>query len=77
MVSTGKHGIDSLRRIDSTSHRFLVGQGPVAGPGGSPELWVQLCEEARNTNLAILETVQEMKNEMDRLREDNAKLAME
>jgi len=47
------------------------------GPGDNPELWVQLGEETRSTNLAILETVQELKNEMARLREDNARLTME
>ena len=40
-------------------------------------MWVQLGEETRSTNLAILETVQELKNEMARLREDNARLTME
>ena len=43
----------------------------------NPELWVQLGAETRNTNLAILETVQELKNEMARLREDNARLTLE
>lgn len=38
---------------------------------------MQLGEEARITNQAILETVQELKNEMARLREDNARLTME
>lgn len=53
-----------MRRTDSTSHKFVVGQGPATGPERRPELWLQLGEEARNTNLAILETVQELKNEM-------------
>eukprot|EP00253_Pinus_taeda_P010864 PITA_10864 len=43
----------------------------------NPELWVQLGEETRSTNLAILETIQELKNEMARLREDNARLTVE
>eukprot|EP00253_Pinus_taeda_P028245 PITA_28245 len=43
----------------------------------NPELWVKLGEEARTTNQVILETVQELKNEMARLREDNARLTME
>eukprot|EP00253_Pinus_taeda_P016846 PITA_16846 len=65
-----------MRRADSTTQR------PVAGPGvpgfeNNPELWVQLGGETRTTNQAILETVQELKNEMARLREDNARLTME
>lgn len=54
-----------------------MGQGPVPGPENDPELRVQLREEAHNTNQAILETVQELKNEMARLREDNALITME
>eukprot|EP00253_Pinus_taeda_P012349 PITA_12349 len=65
-----------MRRADSTSRRPVTGQG-VPGPENNPELWVQLGEEARVTNQAILETVQELKNEMARLREDNARLTME
>eukprot|EP00253_Pinus_taeda_P004982 PITA_04982 len=65
-----------MRRADSTSHRYAVGQG-VHGPENNPELWVQLGEEARVTNQAILETVQELKHEMARLREDNARLTIE
>ena len=49
----------------------------VTGAENNPELWVQLGEEARITNQAILETVQELKNEMARLREDNARLTIE
>lgn len=48
-----------------------------SAPRENPELWVQLGEETRSTNLAILETVQELKNEMARLREDNARLTAE
>eukprot|EP00253_Pinus_taeda_P015634 PITA_15634 len=65
-----------MRRADSTTHRPGVGPG-VSGFEHNPELWVQLGEETRTTNQAILETVQELKNEMARLREDNARLAME
>lgn len=65
-----------MRRADSTSRRYAVGQG-VHGPENNPELWVQLGEEARVTDQAILETVQELKNEMARLREDNARLTIE
>ena len=52
-------------------------QGPSSNPRENPELWVQLGEETRSTNLAILETVQELKNEIARLREDNARLIVE
>lgn len=66
-----------MRRIDNLSHKNMTGQGPATGPETNPEIWVQLEEEARNTNLVILETVQELKNEMAYLREDNARLTME
>eukprot|EP00253_Pinus_taeda_P028842 PITA_28842 len=61
-----------MRRTDNTTRR-----PDMPGLEGNPELWVQLGEEARITNQAILETVQELKNEMARLREDNARLTME
>lgn len=38
---------------------------------------MQLGEEPRNTNLTILETIQELKNEMAQLRANNARLALE
>eukprot|EP00253_Pinus_taeda_P011891 PITA_11891 len=65
-----------MRRMDNTARRPVMGQG-VPGPENNPELWVQLGEEARVTNQAILETVQELKNEMARLREDNARITLE
>eukprot|EP00253_Pinus_taeda_P018663 PITA_18663 len=65
-----------MRRADNTTRRPVMGQG-IPGPENNPELWVQLGEEARVTNQAILEIVQELKNEMARLREDNARLTME
>ena len=52
-------------------------QGADSIPRENPELWVQLGAETRSTNLAILETVQELKREMARLREDNARLTVE
>ena len=52
-------------------------QGTGSNPQENPELWVQLGAETRSTNLAILETVQELKNEMARLREYNARLTVE
>lgn len=52
-------------------------QGSGSAPRENLELWVQLDKETRSTNLAILETVQELKNEMARLREDNACLTVE
>jgi len=52
-------------------------QGDGSNPRENPELWVQLGEETRSTNLSILETVQELKNEMARLREDNTHLTVE
>ena len=52
-------------------------QGNSSNPWENPELCVQLGEETRSTNVAILETVQELKNEMKRLREDDARLTVE
>lgn len=52
-------------------------QGDGSNPQENAELWVQLGEATRSTNLAILETVQELKNEMARLWEDNARLTVE
>eukprot|EP00253_Pinus_taeda_P009062 PITA_09062 len=76
--ASGIKGLETcrMRRADNTNQRPVVGQG-ISGPEHNPELWVQLGEEARSTNQAILETVQELKNEMARLREDNARLTME
>lgn len=34
-----------------------MGQGPATDLETNPEIWVQLREEACNTNLVILETV--------------------
>jgi len=76
MLSTRKQKTANMRRADNVSRRFVVGQGPATGLENNPELWVQLGEEARNTNLAILEIVQELKNEMARLWEDNMRLTM-
>eukprot|EP00253_Pinus_taeda_P013044 PITA_13044 len=52
-------------------------QGADSIPRENLELWVQLGAETRSTNLAILETVQELKREMARLREDNTRLTVE
>eukprot|EP00253_Pinus_taeda_P011753 PITA_11753 len=48
-----------MRRAGSAPHRSTVGQGPALNPGDNPELWVQLGEETRSTNLAILEMLYE------------------
>eukprot|EP00253_Pinus_taeda_P017453 PITA_17453 len=69
-------GTKDMRRAKNTSRRPVMGQG-MTGADNNPELWVQLGEEARSTNQAILEIVQELKNEMARLREDNARLTIE
>jgi len=66
-----------MQRVASAPHRTITGQEPATNPRDNPELWVQLGEETRSTNLAILETIQELKNEMARLRDDNARLTME
>ena len=51
--------------------------GAVGIPQENAELWVQLGAETRSTNLAILQNIQELKSEMARLREDNARLTVE
>ena len=66
-----------MQRASSALHGATTEQGPATNPRDNPELWVQLGEETRSTNLAILETVQDLKNEMARLQEDNARLTME
>ena len=53
-----------MQRASSAPHRSIAGQEPTENPRDNPELWVQLGEETRSTNLAILETVQELKNEI-------------
>jgi len=59
-----KQGTVNMRRAGSGPHGFVAGQGPAISPGRNPELWVQIGEETRNTNHAILETVQELRNEI-------------
>jgi len=66
-----------MEGISSVPHRPAADQRPTTNPRDNPQLWVQLGDETRCTNLAILETVQELKNEMARLWEDNERLAME
>lgn len=46
-------------------------------PQGNPELWVQLGAAGRNTDSTLMRTVQELKDKMARLREDNARLNVE
>lgn len=55
----------------------MAGLGSTTFSENNREIWVQLGEEARNTNLTILEIVKELNNEMARLREDNVRLTME
>lgn len=66
-----------MRRTSSAPHGNLDRPDNVSHPQGNPEIWVQLGEEGRNTDLAILRTIQELKDEMACLREDNARLNME
>ena len=44
---------------------------------GNLELWVQLGAEGSNTDSTLMRTVQELKDEMARLRADNARLNVE
>lgn len=66
--------IANLRKIGNTPHRSMTGLGLACFQEPNPEVWVKLREEPCNTNTTILETVQELKDEMARLREDNERL---
>lgn len=63
-----------MRRIGNALHVPMIEPGPASFPETNPEVWVQLGEEPRNTNVTILETMQDLKGEMARLREDNERL---
>lgn len=60
-------GDNRMRRTSSAPHGNMSRSDNVTHPQGNPEIWVQLGEEGRSTNLTILEIVQELKNEMARL----------
>lgn len=66
-----------MRRVDNVPHKNVASLGLATFPENNTEIWVQLGEEAHNTNLTILKTIQELKNEMARLWEDNARPTME
>lgn len=63
-----------MRRTRFSPHRTPTGAGPTSLPETNCEVWVQLVEEPCSTNATIFETIQELKDEMGRLWEDNERL---
>ena len=51
-----------MRRAESAPHKNVASLGPTTFPKNIPEIWVQLGEQAHNTYLTILETIQERMN---------------
>jgi len=66
-----------IRRNGFTPLRPVAGTRPASFVETNPEVWVQLGEELHNTNISILETVQQLKDEMARLWVDNKRLMQE
>lgn len=62
-----------MRRVGTIPHGTVTWTGATAFPETNPEVWVQLGVEPRNTHTAILETVQELKEEMARQLENREK----
>lgn len=77
MLRIRKRTTTKYEETNNVSHRNVAGLGSTTFSENNREIWVQLGEEARNTNLTILEIVKELNNEMARLREDNVRLTME
>jgi len=57
--------------------RSAIGTGATSFQEGNPKVWVQLGEEPRNTDIDIMVIVQDLKDEMARLRADNEILMQE
>lgn len=55
----------------------MIREGTTSFPETNPEVWVQLGEESCNTNTTILETVQELNNEISRFWVDNERVMQE
>ena len=66
-----------MRKTGNLLHSSVMGTGPASFQEGNPKVWVQLDDEPRNTNLDIMVTIQELKDEMARLQEDNQRLMQE
>ena len=67
----------NMRRTRHTPLTLVMGVGKIPFPETNPKVWIQLGEESHNTNAAILEIVQELKNEMAHLWVDNEMLMQE
>lgn len=63
-----------MRRVGTTLVRPTIGAEPKQFSKANPEMWVQIGEESWNTNIVILETIQELKNKMAKLRADSERL---
>lgn len=66
-----------MRRIGITPHRSVTGTGSTSFQEANPHVWVQIGEELRNTNTTILEIVQELRDEVNRLWANNERLMQE
>lgn len=64
----------NMRRNENTLHRSMIGLRQTSFQEANPEVWVKLGEEPHNINTTILETKQELKDEMARLQADNERL---
>eukprot|EP00253_Pinus_taeda_P011685 PITA_11685 len=66
-----------MRRANSAPYGNLNQPENGGQPQGNPKIWVQLRAEDRNADSTLLRTVEELKDEMDRLLADNARLNIE
>jgi len=77
LMSYPETGSSRMRRANSAPYGNLNQPDNGGQPQGNPEIWVQLGAEGRNADSTLMRTVQELKDEMARLRADNARLNIE
>lgn len=51
--------------------RPSIGLGPIPSAVVNPKMWVQLGEDSQNPTIMLLETIQQLKNEIANMRVDN------
>ena len=66
-----------MRRANNAPYGNLEPPDNMEKPQGNSEFWVQLGAAGRTTDSTLLRTLQELKDEMARLRADNARLNVE
>lgn len=66
-----------MRRTRNLPPRSAMGRGPTSFQEGNPKVSVQLGEEPWDTDRDIMVTLQELKDDMARLRVDNERLMQE